>query len=62
MNDNRCLYCNEILPEGRMICPSCENNQMKIGMILQSHQSTKEEIDKILTPANMLNPHMGENK
>ena len=20
----RCLYCGEIIPEGRMICPSCE--------------------------------------
>lgn len=22
--DNRCLYCNEIIPEGRLICPDCE--------------------------------------
>ena len=44
MNNNRCLYCNEIIPEGIMICPSCENGQMKIGMILQSLNATKEEV------------------
>ncbi len=25
MNDNRCIYCLEIIPEGRQICPSCEH-------------------------------------
>lgn len=24
MNDNRCLYCNNIIPEGRQVCPTCE--------------------------------------
>ena len=23
-NQNRCLYCNEIIPEGRQICKKCE--------------------------------------
>ena len=22
--DNRCLYCNNIIPEGKQICSSCE--------------------------------------
>lgn len=22
--DNLCLYCGDIIPEGRMICPICE--------------------------------------
>lgn len=25
MNENTCLYCNEVIPEGRMICPLCES-------------------------------------
>lgn len=25
-NNNRCLYCNDIIPEGKQICPSCEQN------------------------------------
>ena len=24
MNNNRCLYCNKIIPEGRQVCPICE--------------------------------------
>lgn len=26
MSENRCLMCNEIVPEGRMVCPFCEQN------------------------------------
>lgn len=24
MNDNRCVCCGAIIPEGRQVCPSCE--------------------------------------
>ena len=30
MNNNRCLYCQQIIPEGRDICPSCENEPIKV--------------------------------
>lgn len=43
MNNNRCLCCNEIIPEGRMICPLCERAQIKMGMILQSLKATEKE-------------------
>ena len=23
--DNLCLYCGELIPEGRMVCPICED-------------------------------------
>lgn len=26
MNNNRCIYCGDIIPEGRIICPHCEKN------------------------------------
>lgn len=26
-NENRCLYCSSIIPEGRSICPVCEMKQ-----------------------------------
>ena len=26
MNENRCVCCGEIIPEGRMICWNCEHN------------------------------------
>lgn len=46
MNNNRCLYCNEIILDGRMVCPFCENQQIKLGKILQSSQATNEEVNK----------------
>lgn len=27
MGENRCVVCGAIIPEGRMVCPSCENDQ-----------------------------------
>ncbi len=24
MEDNKCLFCNNIIPEGRQVCPICE--------------------------------------
>lgn len=44
MNDNRCVYCGDIIPEGRMVCPICEHQQIKIGRILQSNKATTEEV------------------
>lgn len=26
MNENRCVCCGEIIPEGRMVCPICEGS------------------------------------
>lgn len=26
MSENRCIICNEVIPEGRMVCPTCEIN------------------------------------
>lgn len=25
MSENRCVMCGDIIPEGRMVCPACEN-------------------------------------
>lgn len=38
-----CVCCGAIIPEGRMICPRCEQEEIKTGMILQSNGATKEE-------------------
>ena len=32
MNNNRCLYCNRIIPEGRHICPKCEKKLSQDGI------------------------------
>ena len=43
MNEDRCVVCDDIIPEGRMVCHKCE-------YITQSFDTTKpkEEIDYIL--------------
>jgi hypothetical protein len=28
-NDNRCVCCGEIIPEGRQVCPSCEKGAVR---------------------------------
>lgn len=30
--ENRCIFCGEIIPEGRMICPICEEKLGGKGM------------------------------
>ena len=40
MSDNRCVYCGEIIPEGRQVCPSCEK--------IQSETTKAELFDRVL--------------
>lgn len=40
MGENRCLYCGEIIPEGRQVCPSCEK--------IQSETTKAELFDRVL--------------
>ena len=47
MVEDRCVVCGNIVPEGRMVCPQCENAQIKIGMILQSVQATEEHVKEV---------------
>ena len=42
--ENRCVVCNEVIPEGRMVCPCCEHSYIKMSMILQDCNATKEEV------------------
>ena len=38
--ENRCVYCGEIIPEGRQVCPSCEK--------IQSETTKAERFDRVL--------------
>lgn len=38
--DNRCVYCGEIIPEGRQVCPICER--------LQTETTKAEKSDNVL--------------
>ena len=55
MNNNRCVYCNEIIPEGRMVCPSCERKQIKLGKMLQSLNATKEVVESAYEDLGLTN-------
>lgn len=46
MNEERCICCGEIIPEGRQVCWSCEHSITKAGAILQSRHATKEEVSE----------------
>ena len=40
MSDNRCVFCGEIIPEGRQVCPSCEK--------IQSETTKAERFDRVI--------------
>ncbi len=40
MNENRCVMCGEIIPEGRMVCSGCERKIMKENTISNFMQPT----------------------
>lgn len=33
MRENRCVSCGAIIPEGRQVCPLCENTSVRRGHI-----------------------------
>ena len=33
MNDNRCVCCGRVIPEGRQVCPICEKNAEKMDFV-----------------------------
>ena len=39
MNNNRCVKCNEIIPEGRQVCPNCESSKAKAEKVLETIKS-----------------------
>lgn len=39
--DNRCVCCGEIIPEGRQVCPNCENGPMDIFDMGLSTRATR---------------------
>jgi hypothetical protein len=43
MNNNRCLYCNKIIPKGRQICPTCESEQAQFLKEIKSIRNVTPE-------------------
>ena len=44
MSEERCVCCGDIIPEGMMVCPQCNHQEVKIGTLLQSINATKEQV------------------
>lgn len=44
--EEKCIYCGEVIPEGRIVCAQCENAILRMGAILQSNEATEEEVDE----------------
>lgn len=47
MDAERCVSCGTIIPEGRIVCPMCEQKEVKYGSILQSQDATIEEVEEV---------------
>ena len=39
-----CVCRHSVIPEGRRVCFACEKGRIKLGMILQTLNATKEDI------------------
>ena len=40
--ENRCVCCNEIIPEGRMVCPLCQekaNEQLEMKKVMENEKT-----------------------
>lgn len=46
MKDNTCLYCGEVIPEGRQICPTCENREKAQNLAVKTIQKMTEQQKK----------------
>lgn len=46
MNNNKCLFCGEIIPEGRQICPTCEKREKVQNLVCKSILNTQEATTK----------------
>ena len=46
MNEERCVICGSLIPEGRQVCWICEHDIVKIGSILQSYNAAEDDVIK----------------
>ncbi len=52
MNNNRCLMCNDIIPEGTQVCPVCEQTPSTTNRI--GFLELKVAIWKIIVKENLI--------
>lgn len=44
MSEDRCVCCGAIIPEGRMVCPTCERQPKRIKVDVENPQAVLESI------------------
>ena len=44
MNNNRCICCGEIIPEGRQVCYICEHKIMEGADDVRVFKRTEDEV------------------
>lgn len=50
MEEDRCLFCNDVIPEGRMICKKCElNSRNQRGLERRRRDKVESENDSTLS-------------
>ena len=51
MNNNRCVICGEIIPEGLQVCPKCEKADYTESKFYESGRNFKNEgIKQVILP------------
>lgn len=48
MNENRCVMCGEVIPEGLQVCPKCTKGTGKMKQWQKIKQMGKEELTAFL--------------
>ena len=61
MNENRCICCNKIIPEGRQVCWSCENGNMQYDEPESPSEEQIRLVDMIVETLNIDFPQSSEN-
>lgn len=48
MNDNRCICCGNVIPEGRHVCPICEATAMGdfVGVRKDADRGKDQDTDR----------------
>ena len=63
MSENRCVMCNEVIPEGRMVCPSCEAKADKAyHFVIQAEPRSKKNSQQIAFNPQTKRPFVTQSK
>ena len=59
ITDNRCVCCGETIPEGRMVCPTCESKSHDAPTMTMKNFFTEEVIKKTYVMIDKMEKYLG---